>query len=122
MNGADIVSRVAEGNIPAGSVVSRGTGNSQVVKGGTTPFAIALRSADTEFANGLADKEVIGALRTGYVNLDVKNTGAKGAALYSVDATGEVYVGTASTGQTQIPVTLEETLTAAGVAICRARF
>jgi hypothetical protein len=121
-SGQEIVSRITEGAVPSGAVVKRGTNSLQVIKSGATPFGIACRSVANETTSDIPDKAEVSIMRKGYMLLDVKNTGSQGAAMYAVNTSGEVYVGTASTGQTDIPVTLDETITAAGIARCRVQF
>lgn len=120
-NPTEIVSLVAEGNIPMGSVVKKGTSDNQVLVGGPLPIGIAVRSLDVE-ADIYAATQVLGVLKKGYIYLTIANTGAKAAALKIVDATGVISVGTASTGESQLPAVLDQTLGAAGVARCRVDF
>jgi hypothetical protein len=54
-------------------------------------------------------------IKKGYVWVVITNTGVPGNAIYSVDATGAIAVGTAAAGQTQIPnATLETTVASGG--------
>jgi len=127
MNPLEVVSKLAEGGvIPYGSTVSRGTADDQVTKGGTAIIGVAARTAVAE-GNSTYDAEyeqysAVNVVRDGYVYLTISENGADGGALNSVDATGVIGVGAATTGETDLTGwTLEEDVTAGNVALVRVR-
>lgn len=115
-------SLISEGAVTYGRTVSQGTADDQALQGGTPPIGIAIRDLQQENAIGSVstaylDEQVMAVLEEGYIYVNVTNTGAKGAAIYSVDADGTIAVGTAGAGQTQLTGSfLDETISAAGVA------
>ena len=124
----EIVSRRVETTlgIAPGRVVSRGTSNNQVALGGdAVGFGITVRDLAGEgvlstMVLNYAKYDVAPVMRKGYCYVDLQTTGTKGAALFYTDADGLISAGTASTGETQLDgCTLEETLTAAGIALIR---
>jgi len=107
--------------IDFGVVVSRGTADTQCVVGGDgTGSGIACRTLDREGAITTGaikyDQYDDAAIITeGYVYVPVYTaSGSPGDALFYNDTTGKIEVGTASTGETQMNATLEETLSASG--------
>jgi hypothetical protein len=66
-----------------------------------------------------AQTEDVGVMISGVVWVALGNTGSKGAAIYSIDATGVIQSGTAGAGQTQLNGELMDTITAAGLARIR---
>lgn len=117
-------SLIAEGVVNFGRAVSQGTNDDQALEGGTPPIGIAIRDHNHENPIGgesseYADEQVMAILEEGYIFLDIVNTGAKGALLYSVDLDGTIGAGTAVAGQTQLTgAQLDETIASAGVARC----
>jgi hypothetical protein len=117
-----VKSLIAEGAVIYGRTVSQGTADDQAVQAGTPPIGIAIRDLNNENNIGSVstqydDEQVMAVLEEGYVYIALANTGAKGAAIFSTDATGIISVGTAGAGQTQLTGSfLDETIAAAGVA------
>jgi len=109
--------------IAPGLTVGPGTLDDQCVLGGTAPVGVVVRSLDVE--NNVSDTivyaatEDVGVMISGVVWVSLGNTGAKGAAIYSIDATGVIQSGTAGAGQTQLNGELMDTITAAGLARIR---
>jgi hypothetical protein len=107
--------------IPYGRAVQQGTADGQAKIGtGTTAFlGITKRDHSQEnVAAGTASAQYpvntpMAVREEGAILVSLVTTGAKGAAIYSVDADGTIGAGTASTGQTQITGgVLEDTVTA----------
>jgi len=120
----NVESKVVESAAAPGLVVSRGTDKErQVVKGGTAPIGVLVRDLANENNTGdalvYAAKDVVGVITAGKVLVSVDSAGTAGAKIYVTSATGVVGVGTASTGQVQLNGTLEETITAAGIAMIK---
>jgi len=116
-------SLISEGVVIYGRTVSQGTADDQAVQGGATNIlGVALRDLNAEnFIGSIAkqypDEKVMAVIEEGYVYVNITNTGAKGAAIYSVDADGTIAVGTAGAGQTQLTGSkLDETVASAGIA------
>ncbi len=126
-NPSRIITKQCEStNIPYGRKVSRGTSDDQAVLGGATGhLGIAVRVHNQENPLGSTttqynQKDTMAILQEGSVYLYVENAAADGTALYSIDADGKIGAGTPGAGQTAIAgATLEETLSAAGLALCR---
>ena len=117
----EIVSKKAEGTIPFGYAVSRGTdADNQVAAGGTAPIGVAVRDLHREISDAgnteYVDLETAAIMRKGYIWVTIAaTTGVPGATLYSVDATGAIEIGTAGAGQTQLTGwSLENTVASAG--------
>lgn len=126
---ADIVSRLAEGEILPGIVVSRGTDpDNQVVPGGdATAWGLSVRDVAREVnVDGdpvYDDKDVAAIMRKGYLWVIVADAGVPGDALNYVDATGAIGVGAPEVGETALTeVTLETTVGAGELAVVRANF
>ena len=106
--------------IKPGFVVSRGTSDKQVVLGGVAGgIGITVRSIAKETeADGTilyAQKDAVPVARAGTIWVNLTGTGVPGAAIYYVDATGALGIGTAAAGQTQIPnAELETTVSNTG--------
>ena len=106
--------------IAPGRVVSRGTNDDQVVLGGDgTGIGISVRSIAKESESDgsvlFNQKEAVGVNRAGTMTVALAGTGVPGAAIYYVDATGALGIGTAVAGQTQITdAELETTVASSG--------
>jgi hypothetical protein len=125
----DIVSRLAEGAISPGVIVSRGTDkDNQVTAGGdATAWGLSIRDVAREVDSGgdptFTDKSVLPVMREGYAWVTVADAGDPGDVLNYVDASGAIGVGAPEAGETALPeVTLETTVTAGGIAIVRVNF
>lgn len=124
---ADIISRLAEGDIEFGRVVSRGTDpDNQVVPGNgvTTVMGLSVRDLAREVDNNgdslYVDESVAAVMKKGYMWVTVLDAGAPDDALYFVNATGEIGVGAPGAGQTALTgVNLETTVGAGELAIVR---
>ena len=125
-NPVQSVSLIAEATvIPFGRAVQQGTNDDQALIGtGTTVYrGITMRmhnqenvSAGVESAQ-YPDEDLMAVMEKGAIFVDLINTGAKDALIYSVDADGTIGAGTAGAGQTQITgARLAETIAAAGIA------
>ncbi|NIV93801.1 hypothetical protein GWN42_13630 [candidate division KSB1 bacterium] len=120
MNPKLVITKMAEGgDIPFGRVVSRGTGDNQCVIGGDgSPIGITGRDLGREGVQttGVLDyfeDEPAAIMQFGYMFVEIKSaSGDPGDPLYYDNATGEIYVGTAGAGYTQLAATLEETVSA----------
>lgn len=119
------ISPIAEGGaIPFGRAVQTGTdADTQAVIGTATGtyLGITMRvhneenSAVGTESKEYKEKEPMAVMQEGSIFVTLITTGAKGAAIYSVDADGTIGAGTAGAGQTQIVGgVLEETVTATG--------
>jgi hypothetical protein len=125
----DVVSRLAEGAIAPGIVVSRGTDpDNQVVPGGdAAAWGLSVRDPAREVdASGdptYDDTDTVAVMRKGYMWVTVADAGVPGDALNYVDATGAIGVGAPEAGETALTeVTLETTVGAGGLAVVRANF
>ena len=118
-----ITSFKSEGAVPFGVIVKRGTNKeTQCAVGGTANvLGVSIRDIAREYAargdttTSYADKTVVSVLRSGYINLKLTTGGNPGDALFYVNATGVIDVGTAGSGQTQLTAAQAElqTVTAA---------
>ena len=113
--------------IGPGLVVSRGTADNQVTLGGdATGIGITVRSIAKETESDgsvlFAQKEAVGVNRNGTMWVTLAGTGSPGAAIYYIDATGALGIGTAAAGQTQIPNAELETTVASTGTLGKIRF
>jgi hypothetical protein len=124
------VTYIAEGGaIPYGRAVQQGASDDQAVIGTATTayLGITIRHHSQENPLGSESEQypagdLMAVMEEGSLFVDLINTGAKGALIYSVDADGTIGAGVAVAGQTQIPGgSLEETIAAAGIAKIRLR-
>jgi len=104
--------------ITPGIIVSRGTADNQVVKGGSVPIGVSVR--DLAHENNTSDvlsyavAEAIGVITSGYVWVTIANTGAPGDAICYNTTTGAISAGEAGSGQLQLRGTLESTVSSGG--------
>lgn len=120
----EIVSFAAEGAVPFGVIVKRGTDKEgQVLVGGATNvLGVSVRDIAREYLTrgattvSYADKTEVTVLRRGYFAVTLAAGGNPGDALFYTTATGVINVGTAGGGQTQLTAAQAElqTVTAAG--------
>jgi hypothetical protein len=123
MNPKTVITKAVEtaAGIDFGVVVSRGTADEQCVVGGDAAgIGITCRTLDREGAitTGAVkyDQYDDAAIITeGYVYVPIYTaSGSPGDDLFYNDTTGKIEVGTASTGETQMNATLEETVSSSG--------
>lgn len=109
--------------IPFGRAVQPGSSDDLAVLGTTTATSsysgIAMEDMSRENVSaGVESRQYpvgrpMAIMEEGSIYVELITTGAKGDAIYSVDADGTIGAGTAGAGQTQIPGgVLEETVTA----------
>jgi hypothetical protein len=125
---ADIISRLAEGSIEFGRVVSRGTDpDNQVVPGGSSPFGITVRDVAREVnSSGDAvydDEDVAAVMKRGPIWIKSADAGVPGDRLNYNTTTGAIGVGAPGAGEKSIPgARLETTVVQNGVAIITVQF
>jgi hypothetical protein len=120
----EIVSFAAEGIVPFGVIVKRGTNKEDQasVGGPTNVLGVSIRDIAREYlvrgatTVSYADKTEVSVLRRGYFAVTLAAGGNPGDALFYTTATGVINVGTAGGGQTQLTAAQAElqTVTAAG--------
>ncbi len=130
-NPSERISKIAEGAIDFGLAVQRGTDEDVQVKvGGGTAGAgflgISCRVLNQEGALSDAaikynDEDMVAILKSGWIYLNITNTGTAGSALNMNDTTGVIKAGAPGAGETAIPGgTLEKTVNIADtIALCR---
>lgn len=126
INNNEIDSFLAEGAIPFGVVVQRGTSDKQVTVGGDAlGIGISIRDLSREGAQGsgnvsYADEETVGVLRRGKIFVTIPSGGSAGDPINYVDATGVIDAGVPVAGETAIAgATLEEDVAAGGIGAIR---
>lgn len=116
----DIISRAAEGTIPFGVVVSRGTDkNAQAVVGGTEPLGVSVRFLDTEGAinTGAIDiKDTVTAaiIRDGYIWVAVPSGCTAGDVVSYNTTTGVIDAGAPGAGEAALDGAFFDSSAAAG--------
>jgi hypothetical protein len=121
-SGRDVVSRDAEGVVPFGVAVGRGTdADRQCAAGGaaTAYLGVSVRSLEREGAANTGavqyeDTETVGIMRTGYVWAVCPTGCVPGDAVIYTVATGVLDTGVAGVGAAEIDGAAWQTTTAAG--------